>query len=136
MKKLLLLPVVLTTLGLAFVFIMPATATNLVRSLAPAAHLSFPSVISAGSGNELAARPAGSTDNSGSSAALGATPAPGRTPTTPRDSTSQPMISIQDGGHAVATAGHVNCGRFGNGFHGGKHIDVCPNTVYPLPANP
>ena len=136
MKKLLLLPVVLTTLALAFVFIMPATATNLVRSLAPAAHLSFPSVISAGSGNELAARPAESTDSSGSSAAPAAASSPGSASASHRDSTSQPMISIQDGGHAVATAGHVNCGRFGDGFHGGKHLDVCPNPVFPPPANP
>lgn len=136
MRKLLLLPVVLTTLALAFVFIMPATASNLVRSLAPAAHLSFPSVISAGSGNAVAARPAESTDNSGSSAAPGASSAPGGASATQRDSTSQPMISLQDGGHAVATAGHMNCGRFGNGFHGGKHLDACPNPVFPPPANP
>ena len=135
MKKLLLLPVVLTTLVLAFAFIMPATAANVFRSLAPAAHLSFPSVLSAGSGNEVAARPAASAANPGSAALPGAASAPGGSSLTRPDSASRPSITVQDRGHAVATAGHVNCGRFGGGFHGGKHLDVCPNPVYPLPAN-
>jgi hypothetical protein len=29
----------------------------------------------------------------------------------------------------------VNCGRFGYGYHGGKHLMPCPNPVYPSPAN-
>ena len=135
MKKLLLLPVVLTTLLLAFAFIMPATAANVLRSLAPAAHLTFPSVISAGSRNEVAAVPAASAANPGSAALPPASSAPGASSSTRQDSASRPSITLQDGGHAVATAGRVNCGRFGGGFHGGKHLDVCPNPVYPLPAN-
>ena len=136
MKKLLLLPVVLTTLLLAFAFIMPATAANVLRSLAPATHLNLPTVISAGSGNEVAARPTASAANPGSAALPGASSAPGGSSSTRQDSTSRPSITVQDRGHAVATAGRVNCGRFGGGFHGGKHLDVCPNPVYPLPANP
>jgi hypothetical protein len=134
-KKLLLLPVVLTTVVLAYAFIMPATAANVLRSLAPAAHLSLPSVISAGSGNEVAARPAEPAGNPGSAALPGAPSSPGGSSSTRQDSTSRPSITVQDRGHAVATAGRVNCGRFGGGFHGGKHLDVCPNPVYPLPAN-
>ena len=136
MKKLLLLPVVLTTLLLAFAFIMPATAANVFRSLAPATHLTWPSVLSAGSGNEVAARPAASAANPGSAALPGVSSSPGGSSLTRQDSTSRPSITVQDRGHAVATAGRVNCGRFGGGFHGGKHLDVCPNPVYPLPANP
>ena len=135
MKKLLLLPVVLTTLLLAFAFIMPATAANVLRSLGPATHLNLPSVISAGSGNEVAARPAASAANPASAALPGASSVPGGSSSTHQDSTARPSITLQDGGHAVATAGRVNCGRFGGGFHGGKHLDVCPNPVYPLPAN-
>lgn len=135
MKKLLLLPVVLTTLVLAFAFIMPATAANVFRSLAPAAHLTFPSVISARSGNEVAARPAASAANPGSAALPSASSAPGGPSSTRQGSASKPLITVQDGGHSVSTAGRVNCGRFGGGFHGGKHLDVCPNPVYPLPAN-
>ena len=37
--------------------------------------------------------------------------------------------------HSVSTFGQVNCGRFGGGFHGGKHLVVCPNPPYPPPAN-
>jgi hypothetical protein len=28
----------------------------------------------------------------------------------------------------------VNCGRFGNGHHGGKHDFTCPNQWFPAPA--
>lgn len=136
MKKLLLLPVVLTTLILAFAFMMPATAAGVLRSLAPAGHVSWPAVLSAPTRNEVAARPAGSTGNVGSSALPGESSSPGGSSSTRPDSASRPLVTIQELGHAVATAGQVNCGRFGGGFHGGKHLDVCPNTVYPLPATP
>jgi len=34
----------------------------------------------------------------------------------------------------VKSAAHTNCGRFGNGYHGGKHNFVCPNAPGPPPA--
>jgi hypothetical protein len=44
------------------------------------------------------------------------------------------LISVNDREHAVATAGEMNCGRFGNGHHGGKHDFTCPNTLFPEPV--
>jgi len=51
-----------------------------------------------------------------------------------QDSANQPLISVQDREHEVATAGKMNCGRFGNGTHGGKHDFTCPNRPFPAPA--
>ena len=34
----------------------------------------------------------------------------------------------------VNDAGHTNCGRFGYGYHGGKHDFVCPSPPAPPPA--
>jgi hypothetical protein len=133
MKKLLLVPVVVMTGLLAFAFLMPATAASVLRSVAPAAHLSVPSVLSAGSQNEAAGQPAGSTRTVGSAALSGASSR--ASSTTLQGSASQPLISVNDREHAVATAGEMNCGRFGNGFHGGKHDFTCPNRPFPEPAS-
>jgi len=38
-------------------------------------------------------------------------------------------------GPPVNDPGHPNCGRFGYGYHGGKHMFPCP-THPPHPANP
>jgi hypothetical protein len=135
MKKLLLIPVVLMTGLLAFAFLMPATAATVLRSFAPAAHLSVPSVLSAGSRTETAAKPDAGTGDAGASAPSGGS-SPSRAPSSTRQgSTSQPSISIVDRGHAVATAGQVDCGRYGNGSHGGKHDLTCPNKSFPEPVN-
>jgi len=131
MKKLLLVPVVMMTGLLAFAFLMPATAATVLRSVAPAAHLSVPSVLSAGNQGEAAAQPAGSTGTVGSAASSGAS----SRGSTLQGSASQPLISVNDREHAVATAGEVNCGRFGNGTHGGKHDFTCPNRPFPAPAS-
>ncbi len=34
----------------------------------------------------------------------------------------------------VSTGVGVNCGRFGYGYHGGKHLFICPNSPQPAPA--
>ena len=34
----------------------------------------------------------------------------------------------------VKQASHTNCGRFGYGYHGGKHLFVCPSPKNPPPA--
>src|SRR5438552_3864156 len=31
----------------------------------------------------------------------------------------------------VQSSFHTNCGRFGYGYHGGKHLFVCPNRPFP-----
>jgi hypothetical protein len=45
------------------------------------------------------------------------------------------LTVIPDGVHSVSTPSQENCGRFGNGFHGGKHLMTCPNRPFPPPAN-
>jgi hypothetical protein len=139
LKKLLLVPVVLVTGFLAFAFLMPATAATLVRSVAPVAHLSLPSVLSAGSQVGDAAAPAASTGAAGSSTLPGGSASAGSSSSqgssaTLQGSASQPLVSVQDRNHEVATAGHPNCGRFGDGMHGGKHDFTCPNRPFPEPA--
>ncbi len=136
MKKLLLIPVVAMTGFLAFAFLMPATAATVLRSVAPAAHLSVAPVLSVGSRNEIAAKPAGSTGEVGTPASSGGSSPSGGSSSSEasaplQGSTSQPLISVTDREHAVATAGEMNCGRFGNGFHGGKHDFTCPNRPFP-----
>ncbi len=135
MKKLFLIPVVVMTGFLAFAFLMPATAATVLRSVAPAAHLSVPSVLSAASRNETAANPAAGTGDVGSSASSGGSSSSRASSSALQGSTSQPLISVNDRGQTVATAGQVNCGRFGNGTHGGKHDFTCPNQPFPAPAS-
>ena len=136
MKKLLLAPVVLMTGLLAFAFLSPAAAATVVRSVAPVAHLGLPSVLSAGTHEGVAAKPASRTGAAGSStlARASTSQASGGSSATLQDSANQPLISVQDREHEVATAGKMNCGRFGNGTHGGKHDFTCPNRPFPAPA--
>ncbi len=37
-------------------------------------------------------------------------------------------------GPPVQSGFGVNCGRFGYGYHGGKHLFGCPNRPFPSPA--
>jgi hypothetical protein len=134
MKKLLLAPVVLMTAFLAFAFLMPATAAGVVRSVAPIAHVALPAVLTLGSQNQTAAKPAGSQDVNSPASSGGTSASRASSNTTLQDSASQPLISVNDRGHAVATSGHPNCGRFGDGMHGGKHDFTCPNRPFPDPV--
>ena len=122
MKKLLLIPIVVLTAFLALAFLMPATAANVIRAVAPAAQFSLVSAMSARS-ESVAAAPASKASLSSGSA------------TSFQGSAGQLLTSSQTG-HEVGTAGKMNCGRFGNGHHGGKHDFICPNRPFPRPANP
>src|SRR3989442_15962124 len=124
MKRLLvLIPTMLMTAFLALAFVAPGIAQGLVGGVAPALradHLSVPAV---GFGENRAAPPANGEPAKSSQAAAPAAPQV--------DTRTQPFHR----GEAVATAGRVNCGRMGNGFHGGKHDFICPNQVFP-PGSP
>ena len=120
MKKILvLIPTVLVTVFLAMAFVAPGVAKGLVGGVAPvlrAEHINVPAVGFA----ETRAAPPADGESAKSSQAAG--------PVAPQlDTTTQPFHR----GEAVATAGRVNCGRFGNGFHGGKHDFICPNKAFP-----
>ncbi len=141
MKKLLLIPTVLVTGFLAISFLMPATAANVLRSVVPAAQISLRSVVTARSGNETATNPAGTvgsvgspTSTRGSSSSAGSSSSGGSSSSLP-GATGDLLASTQDSGHSVATPSQENCGRFGNGSHGGKHDFTCPNRPFPDPAS-
>jgi hypothetical protein len=122
-KRLLLIPTLVVTMFLALAFVAPGTAKGLIGSVAPvlkAAHLNLPAVGMAENG----VAPSASTS---ARAEAGRTPQP-FAPVVPQTNTTQSGVHRGD---AVATAGHVNCGRLGNGFHGGKHDFICPNKVFP-----
>ena len=116
MKKLLLVATILITAFLAFAFIAPAAAGSAIRAVAPVVHAALPASLVAGNGST--STNARNTQSAGSNRAAF------------RNSNTTSNSPI-DRDHAVATAGHPNCGRFGNGFHGGKHNFVCPNEHFP-----
>jgi hypothetical protein len=138
-KKLLLIPTVVLTAFLALAFLMPATAAHVIRSVAPVAQISLAFGNSAANENAGAA-PASNAGTAGS-VALSAGSSSSRVSSPPgsstssADSTAQLLISSQTG-HEVATGGETNCGRFGNGHHGGKHDFICKNTPFPQAPNP
>ena len=133
MKKLILLiPITVVTVFLALSFLLPGAAASVIRSAAPvlqslpAAVLAVapgPLVSPVKAGSAPAARPGTGQDNAG----------PAAQPKAPPVSVNAPT-GLDHGGHAVATAGQTNCGRFGNGHHGGKHDFTCPNRPFPEPV--
>jgi hypothetical protein len=136
MKKLILVPLTIVTAFLAFAFLQPGTAGGVVRAIAPTLLAALPSTISQANGSAQGTL----ADNAGSgSAAQGSAQGSAQSSrsgalSNPSDALLNPEIKI-DTVHSVSTAGHTNCGRFGGGFHGGKHLFVCPNPPFPPPAN-
>jgi hypothetical protein len=134
LKKLLVIPATLVTGLLAAAFLSPGTASNAVRAVVAEVHIVGASSASALVDNQQGSTTAGSSVSSGTSG---------------RDSTSAGSASASHGsadltaafgqrgtGHSLATIADENCGRFGGGFHGGKHLFACPNAPFPPPANP
>lgn len=129
MKKLILLiPTMIVTAFLALSFLLPGTAAGVIRSVAPALQVTpFGALAVAPDGTGVAVSPA----------KAGAAPDVGQgsssSPKAPNVLSNSPD-TLDHGGHAVATAGQTNCGRFGNGHHGGKHDFTCPNPPFPEPV--
>ncbi len=128
MKKLILIPTIVLTAFLALAFVAPAAATGVLKTVAPAlqlGHVSLPSVQFAGAGPTvvLSAKAGNSSQGAGSGSAQLSTASISKSDLT------------ADEGHDVSTAGHSNCGRFGDGFHGGKHDFTCRNRPFPAPAS-
>ena len=140
MKKLLLIPTVVLTAFLALAFLMPATAATVIRSVAPAAHIGVG--LGASAANQNAAVSSVSNAGTAGSVALSAGSSSSRassssgSSTSSQDSTGQLLSFSNPANHNVATGGETNCGRFGNGHHGGKHDFICPNRPFPQPATP
>ncbi len=132
MKKLILIPTVVMTAFLAFAFLAPATASGILKTVAPALETGHASVLGvhfseAGVASSSTVAPGSSTQTAGPGA-----------PASSTRSTSTPQVAglqtSSQGVHEVSTAGETNCGRFGNGHHGGKHDFTCPNKPFPPPA--
>jgi len=132
MKRLILIPVTIVTAFLAFAFLQPSTAGGLLHAVAPTLLAALPSTISQANGSELGA-PA-NNGASGSSAQGSGQGTDKSSLSNPSDALVNPETKITTV-HSLSTAGQVNCGRFGGGFHGGKHLFVCPNPPFPPPAN-
>jgi len=126
-KKLILIPTTMVTAFLAVAFLMPATAGNVLRAV-PGLQVVVASAVSAATG---AGSSASFVSGSGLKQAAGkSTTVSGSSNGSASDADAMSNAQI----HAVATAAHPNCGRFGNGFHGGKHNFACPNRPFPPPA--
>jgi hypothetical protein len=123
MKKLILIPTTLVTGLLALAFVLPGQATGVLRAVAPSVHIGTPSVISAGGGSSTTVA---SHSNAGT--------APSRTSSSSASSQSPSGQLFAASVNGVSTPSQQNCGRFGNGFHGGKHLFVCPNRPFPAPV--
>ena len=126
MKRFLLIPATFVTALLAVAFVSPAAASSAVRAVVPALHLVGASTFALASGNQ-AGSSGSSVTSSGNSATLGSS--------SQSASSNGSSLEIPAVGHSQATPSNENCGRFGNGFHGGKHLFVCPNRPFPPPPN-
>ena len=127
MKKFLLIPTTVVTALLAVAFVSPATASNAVRAVAPHVHfIGFSSAPAPATtqGSSTAALSSGSSSLGSASSPVGSSAL--------EAALQQFPPAIHD---SVATPGQENCGRFANGFHGGKHLFVCPNRPFPPPPN-
>jgi hypothetical protein len=133
MKKLILIPTVILTVFLVLAFLAPATASGILNTVAPALQTRHASVQAVHFGEPAVASSPEAGLASGTQTAASGSPAS----STQSTSTAQlaPQPAGIDRSHAVATAGQTNCGRFGNGHHGGKHDFTCPNQPFPAPAS-
>jgi hypothetical protein len=134
MKRLVLVPITILTALLAFAFLQPSTAGGMLHAVAPALLAELPSTITQANGSGLPANDGGSGSSAqGSGQGSGSSSKPGAL-SNPSGTLVNPETKI-DTVHSVSTPSQVNCGRFGGGFHGGKHLFVCPNPPFPPPAN-
>ena len=127
MKKLILVPTILVTAFLAVAFLMPGTTAGALQTV-PGLNAVMASAVSAVGGSGLVSAISGSRLTQGSGQGAQASTASSRS-NGDADAKAGSLV------HSVATSAHPNCGRFGNGFHGGKHNFACPNRPFPPPAN-
>ena len=138
MKKLLLIPTIAVTAFLAFAFLAPAAATGVLRTIAPALQLGHADVTGTAVGSVVNAGPGGGARAS-NAGALRSSTGSGGTAQGSSDALQASNNAAQEPsdqvGHTNTTPGRTNCGRFGGGFHGGKHDFTCPNKQFPDPAS-
>ena len=135
MKKLILvIPTTVATVLLVIAFVAPAAASGAVRTVAPALH--FATTILPGGGAAVSVQQVSGTK-------VGVVSAPGQANrsngTVTGNSTPTGLVandlSAGADSHSISTTGHENCGRYGSGFHGGKHNFTCPNRPFPVKSH-
>jgi hypothetical protein len=124
MKKLILAGTTAITALLLLAFVAPAAASGIIHSIAPGLHLEAAGVL-AGNSTSSSQAPQNGTRSTGSSGSVLSF-----SPNNASRALGDKVVS-----HSVSTPSQQNCGRFGDGFHGGKHLFVCPNRPFPPPAN-
>ena len=133
LKKLLVIPATLVTGLLAAAFLSPATASKAVQVVVAEVHIvGAPSLTALVNGQQGSTKE-GSSASSGTpsqGSASGGSAVASRGSADPSAADQQSYLR-----HSLATPPDENCGRFGGGFHGGKHLLVCPNQPFPPPAN-
>ncbi|HEY9287043.1 MAG TPA: hypothetical protein VIT43_03365 [Candidatus Dormibacteraeota bacterium] len=140
MRKLLVVPVTMVTVALATAFLVPALATGAVNTISPGVRagvtLFAPGLLSGAAGLIKGGSDRSNSIPAPASGVFGPAKA-NLQGAGPSDLAGTSNISDRptQRGHGVATAGRMNCGRFGNGFHGGKHDFVCPNRPFPAPVS-
>ena len=127
-KLILLIPTMIVTAFLALSFLLPGTAAGILRSAVPVLVL-IPGGVAADATGTAASLGKGQAAPQAGQGTNSSTPSP-KAPAV----TSNSQQSLDHGGHSVSTAGQTNCGRFGNGHHGGKHDFTCPNQPFPEPV--
>jgi hypothetical protein len=121
LKKLMVVPIVLATVFLALSLLLPATAAGMIRTVSPALLASSSSVSSSSTSAMVTARSSSVNASVQQATRNGSAKLTSSTASSPANIVAE-NLAPQD---SVTTAGHSNCGRFGNGFHGGKHNFVC-----------
>jgi hypothetical protein len=127
MKKLILIPTIAITAALAFSFALPGVASNAIRTIAPIAAVHSATAATVGGNAQAAARSLGSGNVARPvSTDVGSTAA--------GSSSTTPLTTSGQFAHSPSTPPQENCGRYGGGYHGGKHLFVCPNRPFPAPV--
>ena len=134
-KLILAISTTVATALLVIAFVSPAAASGAVRTVAPA--VQFAATVLPGAGL-LSAQPASGTKDrtvspqfpgnrgSGSSILTGSTTTNGL---------AEDDLGSNADSHSISTPSHANCGRYGSGFHGGKHNFTCPNRPFPVKSH-
>jgi cytoskeletal protein RodZ len=129
MKRLILIPITFVTGLLVVAFLAPSAAASAARTIAPAVS----AAVSMLPGVQLLSAQQGSLPGTPSSSLQTQANSSGASASTSGTAAQTPEgQGIDSTMHTLSTPSQVNCGRFGNGFHGGKHDFTCPNRPFPV----
>lgn len=141
MKKLLVVPLSVVTVLLVVAFLTPGSVAGTVGKLSSSVHLSIGGLATdQAAGAQTVDSQAAGTQVGQASSGSGSAKRSGSSGSTTQSAglTSRDLSLIEtvtSGGdppvaHHQGTRSHDNCGRYGNGLHGGKHMLICPNHPF------